>query len=729
MSPGKIATNTPAIHPLDPLNAEEIVAATSTVRKYVQEKGIKAVRFLNVLVDEPHKSEVIAAGFFPAGEGAPASSGHAAPPPRQLSVHMADEITGSAYDLTLDASNIDAVTVLSMTKQDAGVQPALTLEELVMSEQAIRKDSRVIEAAKDVGVSVEELFCDGWSIGWDERFPNKRVQQCLCYARYGKDENQYAHPLDFLPIVDNLTGEVLAIDYPAHRVAKDGKLNTKSTAPPTEANFAKPDTRDRIPPPLAKHDYLPDLATRVDSDKPIEMRTDIKPLSVVQPEGVSFKRTGNTLEWGKFKLHVGFHPREGMVLSNIVYKDDEVPGFSKASPKERPLFYRASFVEMVVPYAEPAHPHYRKFAFDIGEYGLGFLANSLALGCDCLGTIEYMDGHFVKHDGSVETVKNAICIHEEDAGTLWKHTDYRPGGRTHNVRNRKLVLSMVCTVANYEYQFNWNFHLDGNIECEIKLTGILNLYQLAQGESTGGFGTEVAPRINAHYHQHLFSVRLDPHIDGQFNSVSEQHIEPSPAPSKSDENWAGNAFTAPTRILKTTGEGVRDAQADIERTWTIVNENVKHYSSGKPVGYKIMCKDMPRLHCHHDGIAAIRAPFAKHHLWTLPYHPKERYPSGMFVPQTFKAPKDSIEEWVGDGKASVQNKDIVTYVTVGTTHIPRPEDFPVMPAETCRFMLKPVNFFRRNPTLDVPSTQDAKSIAANAAGVSVANGNGSCCRS
>lgn len=638
-------------------------------------------------------------------------------------VHFADLVTGRAYDASLDASDIDAIRVVKVEQLEQGVQPALTLEELVMSEEAIRKDARVVQAAADVGVKVEELYCDGWSIGWDERFPDRRVQQCLCYARLGKDENQYAHPLDFLPIVDNLTGEVLAIDYPAHRVAKGGKLNTDSTAPPTEASFDKPDSRDRVPPPQAKHDYLPDLATRVDSSKPIEMRTDIKPLHVLQPEGVSFKRSGNVLEWGKFKLHVGFHPREGLVLSNVVYKDDEVPGFSKASPKERPLFYRLSVAEMVVPYSEPAHPHYRKFAFDVGEYGLGFLANSLSLGCDCLGSIEYMDGHVAKHDGTVDTIKNAICIHEEDGGLLWKHTDYRPGGRSHNVRARKLVFSMVCTVANYEYQFNWILHLDGNIELEIKLTGILNLYQLAQGESTGGYGTEVAPRINAHYHQHLFSVRIDSHIDGQFNSISEQQIERSPYPSKSAENWAGNAFTAPKRILQTAGEAVRDTNAEVERSWTLVNENVTHYSSGNPVGYKIMCKDMPRMYANHDGIAAVRAPFAKHSIWTVPYHPKERYPSGMFVPQTYKAPKDSIEEWVGDGKASVANKDIVTYVTVGTTHIPRPEDFPVMPSETCRFMLKPVGFFRRNPTLDVPATNDAKSVAAQAA-----NGVATCCQ-
>ena len=144
-------------------------------------------------------------------------------------------------------------------------------------------------------------------------------------------------------------------------------------------------------------------------------------------------------------MHVGFHPREGLVLSTISYNDTEALGASAANPKERPLFYRLSLAEMVVPYAEPGFPHYKKFAFDVGEYGLGYLANSLSLGCDCLGSIEYMDGIVARHDGTAEVIPNAICLHEEDAGLLWKHTDYRVGGRAHNVRGRKFVISMVCT--------------------------------------------------------------------------------------------------------------------------------------------------------------------------------------------------------------------------------------------------------------------------------------------
>lgn len=76
---------------------------------------------------------------------------------------------------------------------------------------------------------------------------------------------------------------------------------------------------------------------------------------------------------------------------------------------------------------------------------------------------------------------------------------------------------------------------------------------------------------------------------------------------------------------------------------------------------------MPPLWAKPDSFIAIRAPFAKHNLWTIPYNDDHRYPAGMYVPQTQVTPEDSIEKWVGDGKAEIANKDIVSYLTFGTS--------------------------------------------------------------
>src|ERR1700678_2427326 len=173
---------------------------------------------------------------------------------------------------------------------------------------------------------------------------------------------------------------------------------------------------------------------------------------------------------------------------------------------------------MVAPYRAATPDHYRRTAFDIGEWGLGFMTTSLELGCDCLGEITYLDA--VVHDshGEPRTITNAICIHEEDSGVLWKHVDERAGAEVR--RARRLVVSFHVTVANYEYLVYWRFYQDGNIECEVRATGILVTSHVGVG--SGGpppTGTLVDHRTYAPFHQHFIVARLDLDVDGPDNTV------------------------------------------------------------------------------------------------------------------------------------------------------------------------------------------------------------------
>ena len=106
---------------------------------------------------------------------------------------------------------------------------------------------------------------------------------------------------------------------------------------------------------------------------------------------------------------VGFNAREGLTIHDVRYTD---------RGKKRPILYRASLTEMVVPYGDPRPTQARKNAFDVGEYGMGMAANSLRLGCDCVGHIEYLNADLCDSKGGPLTIENAICIHEEDYGVL-----------------------------------------------------------------------------------------------------------------------------------------------------------------------------------------------------------------------------------------------------------------------------------------------------------------------
>ncbi|KAK0461555.1 copper amine oxidase [Armillaria novae-zelandiae] len=650
-------------HPLDPLTPDEIAAVSLSVRYHIASKTeIKAIKFITTYLLPPPKKVVLAyLGIRLTPGGQPE-----VPTPiiQKAEVDFLDVVNGDAYNVIL-ALDGGKWNVGSLDKLPEGTQPQISVQELVACETIVKSDARVQQLAKEVGVLPEQIVCDGWSIGYDDHFPQKRrIQQALIFARLSEHEHLYAHPLDFIAVVDANAEEVLHIDFPPHykNTANGATLRVPSTKFPelSEDAFAAT-SRPRIPSPLKPFDFLPDLMQK--NEENLKPRDDIKPLHIVQPEG-------------NWKIHISFTHREGIALSTITYNDNgEIP----------PIIYHLSLAEMVVPYGAPEYPHPRKFAFDSGEYGMGTMANELSLGCDCVGQIHYL----------VLVIKNAICIHEEDNGVLWKHTDYRPGGHTQTVRRRRLVVSMVCTLANYEYIWNYHFYQDGSIKLEVRLTGILQVY-VAEADEPIKFGTKVAPNVNAQYHQHLFLIRVDPMIDGINNSVIESDVVPLPnASTGSDLNFGGNVFNQEDTVLKK--EAGRDWDWEKERKWKIVNPARQHYSSGKDVGYVVGVKGgVTPMMARKDGWALKRA----YRMW----------PAGKYVPQTRESPADSIGAWV-KGEQNIENEDILVYLTVGTTHITRPEDWPAMPVEHLNITLKPQSFFTMNPSMDIPGTRDPKSVA------------------
>ena len=193
-----------------------------------------------------------------------------------------------------------------------------------------------------------------------------------------------------------------------------------------------------------------------------------------------------------------------------------------------PILHRAAMSDMVVPYGDPAPTHHRKNTFDGGELNFGALVNSLTLGCDCLGEIHYFDAALVDQDGKAHAVKNAICMHEEDYGVLWRHMNMRTN-QTEVRRSRRLVVSSFSTIGNYDYGIFWYLYQDGTIQCEVKLTGILSTGAVPVGQ-TPRYGQLLnEDGLYAPIHQHFFNFRLDLDVDGPLNTVYEEHAEAEPA--------------------------------------------------------------------------------------------------------------------------------------------------------------------------------------------------------
>lgn len=301
--------------------------------------------------------------------------------------------------------------------------------------------------------------------------------------------------------------------------------------------------------------------------------------------------------------------------------------------------------------------------------------------------------------GQAYTIKNAICIHEEDAGILFKHTDFRDDSCT-VTRARKLIVSQIFTAGNYEYCVYWILHQDGVIQLEIKLTGILSTTVVAPREQSGHYGVQVYPGVSAHNHQHLFCLRLDPMIDGNNNTVVQVDAVAADDEVGSAANRYGNAFH-PRKTKLTT---VRQAQADYHpgRTWAMTNPHSINPHSHLPASYMLVSREVPSLLPKPNSLVWNRAGFARHALHVTRHDDEQLYPAGRHVPQHSGVPAQGLPAWVAaDPEASIDETDVVVWHTFGVTHFPAPEDFPLMPAEPMTVLLRPRNFFTRNPALDV----------------------------
>ena len=619
-------------HPLDPLTADEIIEAAG-ILKAQRRLGAK-VRFETIVLKEPEKSDVL---NFQPGD----------PIRRDAFLVVLDNEEEATYEAIVSL-NEGRVT---SWKHVPGVQPRIMFDEFSECEAVVKANPDFRAALEKRGISDPGLvMVDPWSAGYygfaDEE--GRRLALTRNFLRSSPTDNGYARPIEGLSaLVDLNKMEVMRIDD--YGVVP---------LPPNPGNYA--------------------------AEFVGEFRQDLKPLEITQPEGPSFTVDGHVVSWQKWHLRIGFTPREGLVLYNVGYEDQG---------RIRPILYRAALSDMVVPYGDPGKDHYRKNAFDAGEYGVGSLTNSLTLGCDCLGEIYYFDADLNTGRGGAFTIPNAVCMHEEDYGILWKHTDWRTG-QVEVRRSRRLVISSIATVGNYEYGFFWYFYQDGSIQLEVKLTGIINTAGIPDGE-TPRHGALVAPRLNAHIHQHFFSFRLDMSVDGEANTVHEVNTVAEPL---GPDNPHGNAFYAEAAPLKTELEAQRVIDPMSGRYWLVSNPSVNN-ALGRPVGYKLMPGENILPFAHPSASIIRRAGFMTKHLWVTPYAPEELSATGPYPNQ--HPGGAGLPEYTRNDR-NVENTDLVLWYTLGYHHVPRPEDWPISPVAYCGFSLKPVGFFDTNPVLDVP---------------------------
>ncbi|MEN9251080.1 MAG: primary-amine oxidase [Thermostichales cyanobacterium BF3_bins_165] len=622
------------LHPLDPLTAEDIETTATVIRKS-QNLAADAV-FVTIDLNEPDKAKVL--GFRPGD-----------PVERQSLAVVYEPKANRTYEGIVDLGSGKLVSWIEVP----GVQPAMVGSEFGLAADIVKADPGWQAAMRKRGITdFSRVAVDCWAPGNlspEEAASGNRFCRGISYYK-GDHWNYYGAPIEGVLATVNLnTGKV-----------------------------AKLIDNERVP--FSKESFDYDLAS-LGSVRPAP-----KPLRLSHPNGASYRINGNEITWQGWKFRYLMHPREGLVLYTVRYQDGN---------QERPVLYRVSLSEMVVPYGDPDETWYFRNAFDVGEYNFGLLANTMELGKEVPENGLLLDAVFADNQGGSYVMPGVIGLYERDNGMLWKHYDYNTE-RNDVRRSRELVMTMTAAIGNYDYGISWVFHQDGTFEVQADLTGIV----LAKGSKAvtvadaDPFAPLMAPHVGGTNHQHYFSFRLDLDVDGPDNEVMEMNLKPLPA---GPDNPAQNAFVMEETHLHREQDAVRDMNMGSNRKWAILSTS-KTNAIGAPTGYVLMPGHNAMFLPLEGSNVRGRAGFATHHFWVTHYQPGELYAAGVYPNQS--KPGEGLPSWISDNQ-SIAGEDLVVWYSLGVSHVPRPEDWPVMPVHRTGFKLIPWGFFDRNPTINL----------------------------
>lgn len=636
-------------HPLNSLTAEEISKAVSIVQSAPEFKP--GIRFTEISLREPPKEQVWQFVM----------SGQAVTDSRKADVIMLDgaHIIEGVVDL-------QAGKMLSWQPIE-GAQGMVLLDDFASVQSIINASAQFAQALKKHGVNdpskvITTPLTVGYFDGKDGLKQDSRLLKVVSYLDVG-DGNYWAHPIENL---------VAVVDLEQKKIIKIEEGQT-IPVPMTPRPF---DGRDRKAPA-------------------------VKPLEIIEPEGKNYTITGDTIHWQNWDFHLRLNSRVGPILSTVTYNDNGT---------KRKIMYEGSLGGMIVPYGDPDVGWYFKAYLDAGDYGMGTLTSPIARGKDAPGNAVLLDETIADYTGKPTTIPHAIAIFERYAGPEFKHQEM--GQPNVSAERRELVVRWISTVGNYDYIFDWVFHQNGTIGIDAGATGIEAVKGVkaktmhdASAKDDTRYGTLIDHNIVGTTHQHIYNFRLDLDVDGENNKLVALDPEVKP-------NTAGGPRTSTMQISQHDINTEQEAAQKFDPgTIRLLSNTRKENKMGNPVSYQLI----PYAGGTHPVATGAkfassewiyhRLSFMDKQLWVTRYNPQERYSEGKYPNRS--AHDTGLGQYTKDNQ-TLDNQDDVVWMTTGTTHVARAEEWPIMPTEWVHALLKPWNFFNETPTLNSAGKQDQK---------------------
>ncbi|KAH0627728.1 hypothetical protein JD844_003869 [Phrynosoma platyrhinos] len=415
--------------------------------------------------------------------------------------------------------------------------------------------------------------------------------------------------------------------------------------------------------------------------------TDQPGAKVCEPSGPRYALYGNHLAYSGWSLAFRLRSSTGLQLFDVRFNGGRVA-------------YEVSVQEAIAFYGGSSPAAMQTKYIDVG-WGMGSLSHELAPGIDCPEVATFVDAyHYYDADGPVRYPR-ALCLFELPTGVpLRRHfdNDFQGGSNFYGgLEGHALVLRSSSTVYNYDYIWDFLLYPNGVMEARVHATGYVHAsFYTPEGDR---YGSRIQAHLLGNLHTHLVHFKVDLDVAGPGNSFETMDLafenislpwEPSQRlvqpyldrQPRSRERQAAFPFGKPLPRYLMFLNPTQKNRWGHQRSYRLQPNS--HASRVLPRGWK-----------EENGVS-----WSRYHLAVTRHHENEDTSSSLYVQNDPWQPTVSFENFLRNDE-SIENEDLVAWLTVGFLHIPHAEDVPntATPGNMVGFYLRPFNFFDEDPSV------------------------------
>jgi len=404
--------------------------------------------------------------------------------------------------------------------------------------------------------------------------------------------------------------------------------------------------------------------------------------------GVRFRVDQATqyVSWMGWGMYLGFDRDIGLSLWDIRFRNERI--VYELAPQDALAQYAGN------------DPFQSTTAWLDRYFGIGLAVRDMLPGYDCPHEAVFLPATTYSSAGIFSRQKG-ICVFEQDSGRpITRHLGYEKN-EFGAVKGYELVVRSIATLGNYDYLFDYIFHLDGTIEVRVSASGYLQAGYY--NPDALDYGTRIWETTMGSLHDHVINFKVDLDVAGTSNSfqkttLSQEEIEQP----FYDEDWGSTTIQQRIdREFIETEDGARvKYQTNFQGGYSIVNQEEKN-KWGHARGYSIHPGYSP-IHSTLVGSKRLlkNADWAQYNLAVSRRKETEPSSSSMWNMNLPGAPPVDFAQFF-DGE-SLSQEDLVAWINIGMHHLPQAEDAPSTRTNTATssFFLSPLNYFDHDVSIE-----------------------------